>query len=292
MTGPQNRAGSALHAPEVLHTRTGTPYLARPGVLVLAQTSFDPTALSPFVEAFPGLASVLEDPVSLAAGAGLCKTAGQLCYMSFGARRTANADAARYFANILRSGHGSVLEHACYTLLVYGISRSVTHEIVRHRAGFAFSQVSQRYVTAQVLRFVERPEFQSDPELHAAFEQRIDRVSAEYRRLQEALSALQRAGADRLAAEAATDRRKRIQQAARALLPNEAEAPMIVTGNVRAWRHFIEMRASEHADIEIRGLAHTVLVCLRELEPLLFSDYVERRLADGSTAVHTETPKV
>src|SRR5947209_9432739 len=112
------------------------------------------------------------DPTKLPDGAQLCKVAGQVCYMSFGSKRTFNEQAERYFNNLKSSGHGSVFEHASFSLLLYGISRSVTHEMVRHRAGLGFSQLSQRYVSGRMLRFVERPEYQADDALHSQCLQR------------------------------------------------------------------------------------------------------------------------
>ncbi len=279
----------------VQRTPAGTAYLTQPGVITLARPSLNERGVAPFLEGFPedlGFASAVSDPDRLTPGAGLCKLAGQLCYMSFGSKRTPNAQAERYFANILSSGHGSVLEHASYSFLAYGISRSVTHELVRHRAGFAFSQVSQRYVSGQTLRFVERPEFQQSDDLHAAFVERIDHVAAAHAVLEGRLRELQSSGAEALSADGQTGRRKRIHQAARALLPNEVEAPIVVTGNVRAWRHFIEARANEHADVEIRMLAYSIYLCLHAMEPVLFGDYATTCLADGTSAVSTATPKV
>src|SRR3989304_9631067 len=102
--------------------------------------------------------------------------------MSFGPGRTTNANAVWYFdgkpgkpeTGIKGQKHGSVLDHPNYTILNYGISRSLTHELVRHRAGCAYSQLSQRYVGGKMLRFVERPEYVGDPFLHEQFESRID----------------------------------------------------------------------------------------------------------------------
>ena len=77
----------------------------------------------------------------------------------------------------------------------------------------------------------------------------------------------------------ATLRRKQARQAARAVLPNATETRIVVTGNYRAWRHFIAMRATEHADVEIRALA---VECLRELQrvaPNVFADFEIGRLA-------------
>lgn len=279
----------------VFVTPNGTPYLRAPGVHLIAKPQVSLASVAHFLEGFdPDLhfADYLQDPTHLPPGAQLCKMAGQLCYMSFGPKRTLNAQAGKYFANIKESGHGSVLEHAVYTFLFYGISRSVTHELVRHRAGFGFSQVSQRYVSGRVLRFVERPEYAEDEELHSLFVQRIDRAAREYASLAEALLQRQKAGAAILSAEARTDLRKKVQQAARSLLPNETEAPIVVTANARAWRHFIEMRASAHAETEIRTLALRTYRCLADADPCLFGDYKLQELPDGTFAVQTPWPKV
>lgn len=238
---------------------------------------------------FPGY---LDDPTPLPDSAQLCKVAGQVCYMSFSPKRTKNAQAKRYFDNLKSSGHGSVFEHANFSLLLYGISRSVTHELIRHRAGFGYSQLSQRFVSGKMLRFVERPEYQADALLHQHFLQRIDRSSQEYAMHADRLLELQQSGVSILSAEARTDLRKKVQQAARSVLPNETEAPIVATGNARSWRHFVEMRASAHAEIEIRELAVRVFLCLRQADPILFDDYTIEQISDGTYIVRTDFEKV
>jgi thymidylate synthase (FAD) len=277
-----------------LTTDKGTPYLRSPGVHLLARPAVALESVREFLEGFdPALqfGQYVEDPTALSPAAQLCKLAGQVCYASFGPKRTYNRDAARYFQNIKESGHGSVLEHASFSFLIYGISRSVTHELVRHRH-LGFSQLSQRYVSGKVLRFVERPEFQNDPPLHQMFVERIDLAAEQYNRVAEMLMERQKAGVEILSAEARTDLRKKVQQAARALLPNETEAPMVVTGNARAWRHVIEMRANEHAETEIRALAFNLYLCLSAADDLLFGDYRIVALPDGTYAVETPYRKV
>jgi flavin-dependent thymidylate synthase len=185
----------------------------------------------------------------------------------------------------------SVLEHASFNFMLYGISRSVTHELVRHRAGVAISQISQRYVSGGVLRFVERPEYQQDEELHMLFEERADRAAAEYEAMAERLLERQDGGASMLTADYKTDARKKVQQTARSLLPNETEAPMVFTGNVRALRHIIEMRADAHAESEIRNLALRIFLCLRTVDPILFGDYELGELPDGTYTVSTKNRK-
>lgn len=276
----------------VRHTEAGTPYFVAPNVTMVARPSFSIANLTPFVNQFDASLSFsdyLFDPTHLPNGTALCKTAGQLCYLSLSPARTENANAAAYFSNVRSQAHGSILEHANFSFLLWGTSRSLTHELVRHRVGFAYSQVSQRYVSGKTLRFVERPEFQQDPSLHASFVARIDRAAAEYDQLSEAL---QWSMHDQLQQLPRTDRRKAVNQASRCLLPNETEAPIMVTGNVRAWRHFLEMRGSRFAEPEVRSLALRVYRCLRAQEPILFEDYVQQESPDGIPTLTTETMKV
>ena len=283
----------AIHSP-VSHTEAGTPYLRAPGVVMLARPRTNVAGLAGFLEGFDpdlGFPEYVEDPTSLPDSSQLCKTSGQLCYMSFGPRRTRNENAAAYIERLTSAGHGSVLEHASFSFLLYGISRSVTHELVRHRAGAAFSQTSQRYVSGSVLRFVERPEYQENAGLHRLFEERVDRDAAEYEAMAGRLLEYQEDGNAMLSADYKTDARKKVQQTARSLLPNETEAPMVFTGNVRALRHIVEMRADAHAESEIRNVAVRLFLCLRQADPILFGDYVLDTLPDGTHTVSTEHRK-
>ena len=283
----------AVHSP-AYRTGTGTPYLKAPGVVMLARPRTNVAGLASFLEGFdPELRfpEYVDDPTPLPDSSQLCKTAGQLCYASFGPRRTKNENAAAYIERLTSAGHGSVLEHASFSFLLYGISRSVTHELVRHRAGTSFSQISQRYVSGAVLRFVERPEYQEDGELHRLFEERADRAAAEYGQMADRLLDRQEGGASMLSADHKTDARKKVQQTARSLLPNETEAPMVFTGNVRALRHIIEMRADAHAESEIRNLALRLFLCLRTADPILFGDYEIGELPDGTYTVSTKNRK-
>ena len=163
----------------------------------------------------------------------------------------------------------------------------VANGIITHN-----SQLSQRYVSGRMLRFVERPEYQGDDFLHNQFLQRIERAADEYAMLTNRLLEMQKAGTSILTAEAKTDLRKKVQQSARSVLPNETEAPIVVTGNARAWRHFIEERASTHAEVEIRELGVRTFLCLQQVEPVLFDDYTIEQLSDGTYIVKTDFVKV
>lgn len=283
----------AFHA-KVFHTSSDTPYLQEPGVVMISAPSVDIGGMYEFLAGFEpelNFLQYLDDGCQgMGEGEELCKTAGQLCYFSFGPNRTMNADGGKYFENIRSSGHGSVLEHANYTFLFYGVSRSFTHELVRHRVGVGISQVSQRYVSGKTLRFVERPEYVDNPTLHESFEVRIDNAAHDYDTVAAYLQTA--AMADQLVHLSKTERRKAVNQAARSVLPNETEAPIIITGNVRALRHIIEMRASRFAEPEIRRAAVNLYRCMVIQEPVLFADYREVILPDGSIEVVTDTAKV
>ena len=265
--------------------------------------------------------------------------AGRVCYMSFGEKQ-GRKDNSSYLGHIMSVGHGSVLEHAVFSLLLTGVSRSLTHELVRHRAGFAYSQLSQRYVDESEAQFVVPPAVQGDAALEELLKGHCDATLKVYGELTDKLAekyatpeglvdfALREEqltegdsgkftfgeaveGHDNLSidewrgrvAESETvakyfkkktirARRKSAREAARAVLPNATETKIFVTGNVRAWRHFIELRGDIHAEAEIRALACDVAKLLKQEAPNLFGDYEIVTLPDGTERTRTTHRKV
>src|SRR6476646_4018149 len=199
------------------------------------------------------------------AGEHLVETAGRICYMSFAKPRPGGNQA--YIGHILEVGHGSVLEHAVWNLVFTGISRSLTHELIRHRAGFGYSQLSQRYVDESIAEYVEPDCIADDPGLHSLWLDAVAHANQAYVKLVEGLANKFKDEPDR------TLRRKMARQAARSVLPNATETKIFWTANARALRHFIEMRASRHAETEIRQLAVQVLQLMQKEAPHLFNDY-------------------
>src|SRR5256884_1683725 len=118
-------------------------------------------------------------------GERLAEFAGRVCYMS--QHNPANRSTAEYLENIKKQGHGSVLEHAVYVLLIEGISRSCSHELVRHRAGFGYSQLSQRYVDESHAAFVMPPAIVGDEKLEAEWQRQVTEAQAAYVRSVEGL---------------------------------------------------------------------------------------------------------
>jgi thymidylate synthase (FAD) len=241
-----------------------------PKVQLIAKTEFFPPADVPWSTDAVG-------------GEALAEFAGRACYQSWQKPNPATATNAGYLEHIIDVGHLSVLEHGSVTFYRRGISRSVTHELIRHRH-FSYSQLSQRYVPEHNAEFVVPEVIAADPELHERFVRAASASAAAY---EELLAGLEEKFAD---TPSATLRRKQARQAARAVLPNAVETRIVVTGNYRAWRHFVAMRATEHADVEIRSLA---VACLRELQKAaanVFADFTISLLPDG-TEIAT-SPKV
>jgi thymidylate synthase (FAD) len=198
-------------------------------------------------------------------GERLAEFAGRVCYMS--QHNPASRTTAAYLENIKKQGHGSVLEHAVYVLLIEGISRSCSHELVRHRAGFGYSQLSQRYVDESHAAFVLPPAMAGDPALEAAWEREVADAQAAYVRAVEALIERYQWVSDKV------HRRKMAREAARSVLPNATEVKIVVSGNARAWRTMLELRCGEGAELEIRRMAIACLRVLGHEAPALFSDF-------------------
>ena len=198
-------------------------------------------------------------------GERLAEFAGRLCYMS--QHNPAKRETREYLENIKKQGHGSVLEHANYSILLEGVSRSLTHELVRHRAGFAYSQLSQRYVDESSASFVIPPAMVGEEALESVWRAHVEGAQATYVSLVSQLMEKYGWVADKV------HRRKMAREAARAVLPNATETKIVVTANARAWRTMLELRSSEGAELEIRRMAVAALRLLQREAPAFFSDF-------------------
>lgn len=178
----------------------------------------------------------------------LVELAGRLCYMSFGKGRKTPRE---YLSNLISKGHFSVFEHPNWTFFITGISRSLTHELIRHRH-LSYSQLSQRYVDHSEYPIHAPKEIVSDPVLEPLWNEVMDKIRYFYMM--------------------STGKGKDARTISRAILPNAIETKIAVTGNARAWRDFIKTRDIPEADPEIRELAVMIRKRLIHEAPLLFSD--------------------
>lgn len=217
----------------------------------------------------------------------LIESAGRGCYLSYDGKGRSHED---HIKHLIEVGHGSVLEHANFNFHVWGISRANSHELVRHRAGMAYSQLSQRYVDSSDCAFVVPPAIeelkQTKPEIYQKWLSFIEQSQTLYSELTDHLSEMYSDLDDK------TEKRKKARQAARSVLPNATETKIFITMNGRAVRHFIEMRANSAADLEIRMLAVEIFKLMEKEFPLIVYGISLVKLPDGTEGVESKFKKV
>lgn len=194
---------------------------------------------------------------------------GRACYQSFNKPNPLTKKNADYIRHLIDSGHESVLEHATVNFYITGISRALSHELVRHRM-FNFSQQSQRFVNEEEARVVLPPAIAPDSEGAGAIRRVAEKALEEYREIVAHLQPkLEAEGLHPIAA------RKQAREAARAVLPNCIETRIAVTGNHRALRNFLWRRLDPSADAEIRRVARMMFDLLHGMYPPIYEDIKE-----------------
>jgi thymidylate synthase (FAD) len=195
------------------------------------------------------------------------EAAGRVCYMSFGARqhRQSTGD---YLSHIIAQGHDSVLEHANFTVLVDGLTRALSHQLVRHRIGFAYSQLSQQYHDESDAEFIEPPWLDDDPALREQWSRWNDATHAMY-------ETLLKSGADTDLSQTLNPRelQRFVRSMARSVLPNATPTTLVVTGNARAWRNLLRSRGDTAGDLEMRNYCVSVYRLLYAAAPNLFAGF-------------------
>src|SRR6266478_1872294 len=184
---------------------------------------------------------------------------GRLCYMSFGENQSPKTTR-EYIAQLILSGHESVLEHATWTILITGVSRAFSHQLVRYRIGFAFSQLSQQYHDETEARFV-LPEFlEGHPGAVEVWSELVDLSKSAYKAIQEQIDL----SPQKLSTK---ENRRAVRSAARSVLPNATETKILLTANARAIRHFLEVRGNIPGDIEMLRVSALLLELMRAEAP-------------------------
>jgi len=218
----------------------------------------------------------------------LCEISGRICYMSFGEKQGRKTNK-EYLKNIISSQHGSVLEHSVWNFIICGVSRSFTHELVRHRAGWGYSQLSQRFVDESETDFVEPDLISADEQLHEIWYGCIENIIENYRLI---LEKLKEKVSEKYPNLNQVMKKKLVRQTARSILPNATETKIFVTANARALRHFIELRGSLTADVEMRKVAVKMLRLMKNEAPNIFNDYAVLKAEDETEIVTTKHRKV
>jgi thymidylate synthase (FAD) len=209
----------------------------------------------------------------------IVEAAGRVCYMSFGEHQSPKTNL-EYIQHLVLMGHESVLEHVSWTFVLSGISRAFTHQLVRHRIGFSFSQLSQQYHDESEATFVQPRQLDRFPRALEAWQEAIRAAQRAYRLISEELKT------DHTLPELERKELSRaMRSSARSVLPNATETKIVMTANARALRHFLALRGAIPGDLEMREVAASLLELLRAEAPALFQDFLIERLSDGSPIV-------
>jgi thymidylate synthase (FAD) len=207
----------------------------------------------------------------------LVEAAGRVCYMSFGKGRQSPRNNQEYIANLIEQGHESVLEHVNWTFVITGVSRGFTHQLVRHRVGFAYSQLSQQYHDESEARFVVPPSIKNNPGLFFEWSAQVESSLNLYKNLLTKIDAEVKSNQFNR-----KESLRELRTSARSVLPNCTETKIVVTVNARALRHFFKMRGALDGDYEMRNVSSALFKIVSAESPGLFQDFKLIRMPDGS----------
>lgn len=183
----------------------------------------------------------------------LIEQSGRVCYQS--SNDDDNLEKREKFIKaIVRNEHLSILEHASASFKITGVSRTLTHELVRHRL-FSFSQRSQRYCLEDKCGYIIPETIMNNSSLREEYESVVSCIKHFYQRMLD---------------------NKIPREDARYILPNAVETQIVASGNFRQWRHFLDLRLSKRAQWEIRYLAKEILSQLYKIAPNVFQDILDR----------------
>jgi thymidylate synthase (FAD) len=249
-----------------------------PEVFLLSRPSVDRQAMRAYLEAVGGSTwldrRLAEADGGVNEGELLVEFAGRACYRSWEPGLNPNVrkvrrDQRAYFLNILSSRHGSVLEHANYTFALHGVSRVATHEIVRHRAGAAYSQESLRYVRLVDIGFRVPPALEPVRQRCLEIVERLEEFQVE---------AARELGID--ADGVPFQVKKEVTSALRRLAPIGLSTDLVMTMNLRTLRHVVEMRTAPGAEEEMRLIFSRIAEIMVQEAAGVFQDF--HREEDGS----------
>lgn len=220
----------------------------------------------------------------------LCELGGRRCYESYS--NPGLKTSREYLHHILGMKHGSVLEHAFFVFHIWRVSRGLSHELVRHRAGTSFSQLSTRYVDHLHTPAVEPLALLCPPTIWNHESAREKWLTARRLDLETYASNLETLLPQKAGGKPDTALVKAARQAARSGLPTASETRLQFGANVRALIHILELRGSEGADFEIRAMAVHILRIMQKEVPIVFDSFKTYALEDGSEAIQVPWGKV
>lgn len=211
--------------------------------------------------------------------------AGRICYMSFGNKQSPRSNR-EYIHNLIDQEHDSVLEHASWTFLLTGVSRAFTHQMVRHRVGFSFSQLSQQYHDETTAKFVIPEEVKVNPKVKELWLRLIEELRRGYQSISNDLE-----HGDLRQHASSKEFRRSVRSAARSILPNATETKLVFSANARALRHFLSLRGAIAGDLEMRVVSALIYSRLKDEAPVLLSDFEMITQQDGYPLIRRKQTK-
>jgi len=249
-----------------------------PSIFLVSEPSFDLAEMDEFLR--ESHTSWRRTPCTTP-GEQIVEAAGRICYMSFGEKQSPR-DTHEYIKRLVTQGHESVLEHVNWGFIISGVSRAFTHQLVRHRVGFSFSQLSQQYHEETDAEFIE-PHVNLPPEAKAAWDRAMATAKKAYGEILESLRFLE--SKSKREDGCVREVRRAIRSTARSVLPSATQTKIWVTANARAWRHFFSVRGSIVGDLEMRQVSAEILRIVKAKAPALFFDFDIEMLPDQSPIV-------
>jgi thymidylate synthase (FAD) len=246
-----------------------------PRVVILARPQFD-AAHQQFLDAFSddGTLTWRQDANATPAER-LVEFAGRVCYMSFGERQSPRTNS-EYIRNLIQNGHESVLEHAVWSFGIVGVSRAFSHQLVRHRIGFSFSQLSQQYHDESEANFIAPRGLDDYPQSKAAWVKAVAAARTAYKALLRDMSS----AADHNFSPR-PEQMRFLRTAARSVLPNATATALVMSANARSLRHLFQVRGDIIGDVEMRLFSTELFKIVQPEGPALFSGFRVQEYEDG-----------
>ncbi|MDO5707127.1 MAG: FAD-dependent thymidylate synthase [Andreesenia angusta] len=206
----------------------------------------------------------------------IVSSAAKLCYSQSGVEeiieKQSEEDRDRFLNMLMDIGHESPIEHISFTFAVEGVSRALTHQLVRHRLA-SYSQQSQRYVKLEQFEYIVPPSIEKDEDAREIYIKTMEEIQERYNQIADILTDkhykefIEHGIDEKKAMNMAS---KKAIEDARYIFPNACETKIVITMNARSLKNFFEHRCCERAQWEIRRLATEMLKIVKEIAPTIF----------------------
>jgi thymidylate synthase (FAD) len=272
-------------------------FITEPKIALVGKLVMDIDGVKEFLDdhgyIWPEFTDKLESMISLGDddSSWITEMAGRMCYQSWAkdGETVKGRSHEEHVKHLIEVFHGACIEHATFNFAIWNVSRSLSHELVRHRIG-SYSQLSQRYVDSSDVAFIVPPAIQELEKIDlSAYNEWVSHCKSSVKLYERITTKLSDVYHD---IESGLERRKKARQAARSVLPNATETKIFATWNARAIRHLIELRANPAADVEIRSLAVKMYHIMQDKAPLFLHGMKIVDLEDGTKGVESEFRRV